>query len=384
MKGTTSLFASLASIVILSTRLSGVVDGAASTRLCTGANRDCVEEFDMSCTEVIREYAFTGGCCSLADVTDGSGGNVGCELTVVGASADGEVTCTYDERECPTCCTVEGGGDAVTASCVAPSQVTIFSENTSECPASSYDPFPSTFPLVPFSVAVVGNEDDAALEENVRKALETYLDDKMGKDYPGVIIKLGKPDPFSRRHLQGADEEIAVLDFAGNAILSNDDRTIEDGIVAAQNIALEDLDSLKEHLSGIAEVAWVTSGAMAPVPDVATGVVDPNPDDMGTDIDDVDTPDIVADGGDDGVIEGPGGDAGGADGGAEPGDSTSPGDSDSDSSTAEGEDRPTTQSSGTENIGDSSGAFSPAIQYFLGMIGSLLIGMTATTAIGGF
>lgn len=189
------------------------VDAAAFLRLCE-VDDDCQESFpDMTCREFLREYSLSGTCCSLSD----SGDDSGCTLTVTGATTDtadgdsgfgeNEATCTYDQRECPDCCSIDDEGNI---GCVAPLQATIYSQNTTECPASEYDPFPSTFPLDPFSVTIVvgrdvGDEnvvyDSEKLHEKARQTLEQYLERQMNDEYPGILIKLGKPwiAPSTRR-----------------------------------------------------------------------------------------------------------------------------------------------------------------------------------------
>lgn len=273
-----------------------LVDGAASVREC-GADEECTETIDMSCTEFLRDYSLSGSCCSLADIStaatpDGATTGGGCILTVAGAEGDDEgegndASCTYNERECPYCCSSyyddETGEEEMY--CVAPNQSTIYSRNTQYCPASSYDPFPSAFVLNPWSVTVVvenndnnNNEDDnnnnidcddEDLHASYRTILEDYLDEKLGADYPGILIKLGKPTRRRRlgsivggirnnmRVLGGGRRKKGrcTLDFTGTAIISKNEnpgiKIGNKGIVSAQVTALDEFSSVRKNVKKV-------------------------------------------------------------------------------------------------------------------------------------
>jgi len=123
------------------------VHAAVSLQVCSAEDESCEKIFEgKSCTEVISEYSFSGTCCSLSDgdATDGAGG---CVLTVTGATktitngeaSGSEATCSYEEKECPSCCETDDEGNEI--SCVAPNMETIFSSIPDECPESIYNPF---------------------------------------------------------------------------------------------------------------------------------------------------------------------------------------------------------------------------------------------------
>lgn len=113
--------------------------GCALTGQSETCDGPCRNNYAESCADVMAHYDFSGDCCALSDATTDPA-NPGCRLTVTTGS------CRLTERRenCQAPVWVKPEGSNLPFCCFVPT-FTWFAGDSTECPASQYDPVERSF-----------------------------------------------------------------------------------------------------------------------------------------------------------------------------------------------------------------------------------------------